>query len=399
MEDSKFLRAAVAGDLAMRDLEETMDAAFSETALAPIKELLEKADLRMLNLETPIPPEGMEHIEKSGAILHAVPKNLAFLKAGGFQCATLANNHIGDFGDEGVANTLRLLDEWGFAHTGAGLNDRQARAPFIFEKNGLRLGVLARAETEFGIADTEKPGAAAMLLPRMFEDMRALREKVDFLLVVLHGGNEYNPLPSPDVKERYRLIARFGADAVIAMHPHCPQGYEIFEGVPIVYSTGNFLFHKFFGEDTDPHSSWYYGYLPLLTFSRGAPVKLEIHPYRFDPDCRQITPFKGEEKEKMLRYLEEISAAFQDDERHRRLFRGWTTIAGPGYANSMKWEERYLTDPQFAKRQEMLALRNLWTCQAHNELMRVLSVSANEGLLEDARTAAEEVRRLQRMPV
>ena len=52
----------------------------------------------------------------------------------------------------------------------------------------------------------------------------------DYVIVVFHGGNEFNPLPSPDTVDRYRFVCDMGADTVIGGHTHCPQGYEIYEG-------------------------------------------------------------------------------------------------------------------------------------------------------------------------
>ena len=106
----------------------------------------------------------------------------------------------------------------------AGRNLADSYEPWIFEKNGLSLAVLAVAENEFGGATADRPGMAAFSLGRLSQAMDAARRKAAFVIVVIHGGNEYNPLPSPRVIERYRLIARLGADAVIGMHTHCPQG-------------------------------------------------------------------------------------------------------------------------------------------------------------------------------
>lgn len=69
-------------------------------------------------------------------------------------------------------------------------------------------------------------------------------EQTDYTIVIFHGGTEYNPFPSPEQKARYRELIDFGADAVIGMHPHCPQGYERYRNKIIVYSTGNFFFQK-----------------------------------------------------------------------------------------------------------------------------------------------------------
>ena len=70
----------------------------------------------------------------------------------------------------------------------------------------------------------------------------ALRAKHDIVLVFTHGGNEMNPLPSPRVMAMNRAFAEAGASVVINTHPHVPQAIEMWKGVPIAYSLGNFVF-------------------------------------------------------------------------------------------------------------------------------------------------------------
>lgn len=68
--------------------------------------------------------------------------------------------------------------------------------------------------------------------------IREYRAKADYIVTIMHCGNEYCPIPSPLTVERYRDLI----DAVLGMHPHCMQGYERYHDGQIVYSTGNFFF-------------------------------------------------------------------------------------------------------------------------------------------------------------
>ncbi len=392
------LKAIFAGDLCMRGLEGRLSqAASSRQILAGIQPLLDQADLRLVNLENPLFAAGAaQPIAKTGPNLEGRPEDVAFLKAGGFDCASLANNHLGDFGPAGVLRTLEILEENSIAYTGGGQDIEAAYQPWLVGKNGIRLAVLAVAENEFGGADYKKAGSAGFALGRLTKAIKSASREADHVVVVSHGGNEYNPLPSPRVVERYRLLIDCGASAVIGMHPHCPQGWEIYQGCPIVYSTGNLLF-KSSSDAAD--SSWYYGYLAQLEFSKGSQARLEVHPYRFDPGCTAITPFVGEDKARMLAYLHEIAQPIQDEELLANYFKGWCTITGLDHLKLMRFQDEFLTDPAQAKDKRLLVMRNLYTCEAHNELLTASLRLLEEQELDLARQMAEQLKLWQKMPV
>jgi poly-gamma-glutamate synthesis protein (capsule biosynthesis protein) len=391
------LKAVFAGDLCMREISGRVSAKESKQILAGIQPLLDAADLRLINLENPLFAAGeAKPIAKTGPNLEGRPEDVAFLKAGGFDCAVLANNHLGDFDQTGVLRTLEILDENGIGRTGGGRDIVEAYRPWLVEKNGIRLAVLAVAENEFGGADYDKAGSAGFSLGRLARAVADAASKADHVVVVFHGGNEYNPLPSPRVVERYRLIIEWGASAVIGMHPHCPQGWEIHQGCPIVYSTGNFLFHS---SNQEAGSSWYYGYLAQLEFAKTGPARLELAPYRFDPACTAITPYTGKDKEKMLAYLAEISQPIKDEKLLADYFKGWCSITGPSHVKLMQFQDEFLTDPALASDRRLLAMRNLYTCEAHNELLTATLRLIEEQELDFARQMAEKIRAWQKMPV
>ena len=97
------------------------------------------------------------------------------------------------------------------------------------------------------------------------------KKKVDYLFVLPHDGIEYIDIPMPETIARYRDFIDYGADGVIAAHPHCPQGWEEYNGKPIFYSLGNFLFNSKEGYDyratNRPH--WYEGLCVVMTIADG----------------------------------------------------------------------------------------------------------------------------------
>jgi poly-gamma-glutamate synthesis protein (capsule biosynthesis protein) len=196
------------------------------------------------------------------------------LKAIPFQVACLANNHILDFGKEGLARTIDVLQRAGMKTVGAGITDELAAEPLLVDVKGVPLAIINCAEGEQCRSSNGGPGANGFELHRISEQIRALKASGAVVIVVYHGGREYIPVPPVYVVRQLRELANQGADAVIAHHPHVPQGMELYRGVPIVYSQGNFLFWM--------RSPLFYrraGYLVHLDFCGSTLVGLEITPY------------------------------------------------------------------------------------------------------------------------
>lgn len=390
------VKIIVAGDLCFRNVSDKINHEHSNQILSQIHPILQEADFRVINLENPLTNETTT-IPKSGPHLKGAPENICFLEAGQFDCAILANNHMGDYGPKGVTDTLDLLDQKGIGHVGAGRNLDESYRPWYAKKGSIGIALIAVAENEFGGADWDRPGSAGLRLGKLSDTIAQTRQNAEFVIVIVHGGNEYNPLPSPGVVERYRLITKLGADAVIGMHPHCPQGYEIYQDKPIVYSTGNFLF--FNEQDQEITSSWYYGYLPVLTYHSGSEIKLDVIPYRFDPDCTRIEPFKNKEHEAMMEYLEKISCLFQDCQRHEDYFKAWCVLYGSKAAKNLVFKESYLLEPDSGQHPDFLAMRNLLTCEAHHEVMATLMRVIENGQISKYADMSDEIHKLQQMPV
>ena len=156
----------------------------------------------------------------------------------------MANNHAMDFGADAMRYTGALLDKNKIAHIGAGENLMEAYRAHRFEKDGVSASVISVCEHEFGLAGEDTPGTAAYDEYLLAVAIKNARADSDYVTVVFHGGCEHAPIPSPQCQSRYRSIIMQGADAVVAMHTHCPQGIEICHGKPIFYSLGNFIFNN-----------------------------------------------------------------------------------------------------------------------------------------------------------
>jgi poly-gamma-glutamate capsule biosynthesis protein CapA/YwtB (metallophosphatase superfamily) len=234
---------------------------------------LQAKDLSIFNLECPL-TRADAPIRKSGPAMRADPRCAAGLKAGEIDVAVLANNHIMDQGPQGLEETLRACRAQEIETVGAGMDLAQARRPLLRTVRGLRVGLLAMAEHEFSIAAQAEPGAAPLDPIDNLYQMQAIREDVDLLVLLIHGGNEDYPLPSPRVVQVGRFFARMGADLVVWNHIHRHSGLEIYKGVPILYGQGNFIFDE--GKQADP---WHTGYLARVRAGRKGVRSIELIPY------------------------------------------------------------------------------------------------------------------------
>ena len=155
-----------------------------------------KSDVLIGNLEFPLIDNG-EGIKKAGPVLKGKSNYIQVLKNAGFNVLGLANNHIKDCGEKGVLNTLAVCKENTIDTVGAGENLEQAKKPLIIEKNGWKIGLLAFAEQEFNIATKTTAGANYLDPYEDFDAIKNLKEQVDYVIVLYHGGVEYYPYPSP----------------------------------------------------------------------------------------------------------------------------------------------------------------------------------------------------------
>ena len=214
-----------------------------EAVYGDLAELLRRADLRITNLECPLTQRDTP-VWKSGSELKGAPEHLGGLTTIPFEAVTLANNHVFDHGVEAFGETTRRLDDHRIQWVGAGMTAEQAHRPLIVEIKGVRLGIVNFSEGEDLTAAGSGPGVFGWELDRAAGIVGDLKKKGCVVLVICHCGVEYIPFPPPYVVEAFQYMVDAGADLVIGHHPHVPQGVQLYRGVPICYSLGNFVFYQ-----------------------------------------------------------------------------------------------------------------------------------------------------------
>ncbi len=205
---------------------------------------LKKADIAVINLEGPLTTVN-EAIAKP-YVFKADPEYARMLKMAGVDLADLANNHIFDYGAQGLLQTIEALQKVGIRYVGAGCNKEEAHRPVIFTIKGLKIGFLAyygvKAHEESHPATDSTAGTALRRLKWIRQDVRALRPRVDFLVVMFHWGFEKESQPRAfQIRFAHRVIS-YGADLIVGHHPHVLQGVEKYKQGLVVYSLGNFIF-------------------------------------------------------------------------------------------------------------------------------------------------------------
>ncbi len=243
-----------------------------EGVFARVRHLLaDSADITVANLECPLTDRGTPHPTKP-IVFRGRPSNVRGLVYAGIDLVSLANNHILDYGLEGLIQTRQVLDSCGIRNCGAGEDIYQAFQPAFIVKSGLNLGFLAYSDRTgqydnyqpFLNAGYNKPGFAEQDSWRIFQSLARTRQVADFVIVQLHAGEEYQETPgfgpddewfSPRAERpsdnsralRHRIIDN-GADLIVGHHPHILQGIEVYQGKVIAHSLGNFAFDQEYPE-------------------------------------------------------------------------------------------------------------------------------------------------------
>ena len=253
----------------------------------------ENADYRILNLESPLFGESQGNkIKKVGPHLKGhVDKTLSVLKRLGISMVTLANNHILDYGEEGVVGTISNLSSVGIEYIGAGVNLAEARSYKIIEEDGLKIAILNFAENEWSIADVNDAGANPL---DIIENCRQIREaslRSDKVICIIHGGHEYFNYPSPRMVKQSEFYVECGASAIVYHHTHCISGVRIHKGAPIFFGLGNFLFTS-----NSNYEGWYQGLVIELIVTNEDLINYEIIPVKQDKELRTLEIASEEDK-------------------------------------------------------------------------------------------------------
>lgn len=196
----------------------------------------------------------------------------------------LSNNHTLDCGEEGLKDTIKLAEANGCRVFGAGLNIEEAIKPIIFDQSG-GIGLIGVCYKELFAADTDKAGIVHWdERARIKAAVKEIKKNNRWCVLVVHGGEEFSSMPLPFVRKRYLQYLKYGADVIVAHHPHVPQNYETVGEKAIFYSLGNFIFdtdYQRIQKNTDK------GILLRLNFTEDS-YNWDYLPYKIDRDAKRV---------------------------------------------------------------------------------------------------------------
>lgn len=210
-----------------------------------LKEIICNSDISVVNFEVPLIPKKSNLPKVHYERFYQNDDAPSFLKSIGFNLFAIANNHIFDWGCEGYNRTKNELQDAAF---GAGTYD-EAYTVKVVEIHSKKIGFLAvsyasRQGAFNDVYNHEGLGYAYLDDLKINHIIYEGKKNLDYLFVLPHAGIEYKDAPIPELIAKYRDFIEWGADAVIASHPHCPQGWEKYKEKPIFYSLGNFFFNS-----------------------------------------------------------------------------------------------------------------------------------------------------------
>jgi poly-gamma-glutamate capsule biosynthesis protein CapA/YwtB (metallophosphatase superfamily) len=204
---------------------------------------LADADVAMVNLECPVTVHGAKVSKPFN--FRMSPRYLRVLSDAGIDIVSLANNHIYDYGKEGLFDTISYLDSVAIRHVGAGRDGEEAYRPVVCTLRGHTVAFLAYyGGGEAPGAGRNSSGVARRELGRIVNAITSVRRDsgATYVVVNLHWGTEKAEKPDASQRAFARALIDAGADAVIGHHPHVLQGIELYRSGVIVYSLGNFVF-------------------------------------------------------------------------------------------------------------------------------------------------------------
>lgn len=238
------------------------------------QELFNESDLNIINLEVPL-TNSSDKILKSGKNIKGPTFAAKSLKESRIDIVSLANNHMGDFSDEGVIDTINNCNINNLKFVGAGLNSTKAQEPIIFGDT-IKVGILSFSDTEFGVVKKNKAGVNPLDICNLTLNLIELKKKVDFCIVLLHEGKEHYEYPSPDLQKICRYISDIGADLIVCQHSHISGAWEKYKQSNIFYGQGNLMF-DFANRNSD---SWTTGFLIQIELTKDKNVAIKQIPFK-----------------------------------------------------------------------------------------------------------------------
>jgi hypothetical protein len=363
------MKILITGDLAI-----TQSYNSSNLIDQSVVDLFASSEINIVNLEAPV-THSTAKILKTGPNIKSSEKSLEdALKILNITVATLANNHLLDYDEQGVIETLAFCKDNGVKTVGGGVNIEEASKILYLDSTEGKIAIVNFAENEWLGATKNSAGFNPMDIIDNVQQIKSAKEVADFVFVIIHGGHEYYNLPSPRMQKQYRYYAEHGADLVISHHTHCPSGFEIYNNVPIYYSLGNFIFTHH-----SNHEDWYLGLILEISLRDGK-IFTNLQPVKQGKDTFELKLLKDGQKKIVLERVYSYNEIIIDTD---KLHKSWENFSQKMYKDYIDMlspisyvHNRYIGSvlrrlPFNGLNKKGLALiLNLMRCEAHADLSK-----------------------------
>lgn len=271
-------------------------------------EQMRNADIFMINNEFTFTSRGTPTVNKKFTF-RANPGNVSMYEEMGVDIVSVANNHIYDYGEISLLDTLDTLEQAEIPYVGAGRNLQEAMTPVYYIANGMKIAFVSATQIERNsVPDTkEATQDSAGVLRCMNPDNLLLvieeaKKNSDYVILYIHWGTESQEAIDWLQEQQAPIYAQAGVDLIIGDHPHCLQKMDSVEGVPVIYSLGNFWFN----------SRTQNSCVVKVALRAGEMESFQFIPCR-QSDCRTVL-LTGQEKTEVLDYMRTISPNVTIDE-------------------------------------------------------------------------------------
>lgn len=323
--EPKVIKISAVGDIMLGRYVATLIKDNFNEPFDEVKEYFEEADIKFGNLECVLSDGNLDNIKGKAKnfCLKGPADMINVLKNIDFNVLSIANNHIYDYGSEGLTDTIYNLSSNDIDFIGAGENLQQARELKIIEVKDTKIGFLGYTDlayvnfsdkNEIPAASDTKNGVAPLNKEYIMEDIEKAKGKCDLLFVSLHWSDEYTHIPKDSQIELAHQIIDAGVDGILGHHAHNLQGVEIYKDKPIIYNMGNFIFDQ--NDNLNKDSAIF-----NLTFVDQDFKGLEIIPCRIEGK-KKVTVAKEDDYRRIIDHITKFSEIFDTKlvEKDNKLF-------------------------------------------------------------------------------
>ena len=213
-------------------------------------EQMRNADIFMINNEFTFTSRGTPTVNKKFTF-RANPGNVSMYEEMGVDIVSVANNHIYDYGEVSLLDTLDTLEQAEIPYVGAGRNLQEAMTPVYYIANGMKIAFVSATQIERNsVPDTKEAtqdsaGVLRCMNPHnLLLTIEEAKKNSDYVILYIHWGTESQEAIDWLQEQQAPIYAQAGVDLIIGDHPHCLQKMDSVEGVPVIYSLGNFWFNS-----------------------------------------------------------------------------------------------------------------------------------------------------------